>query len=198
MTAEHILEAIGLLDDSLIREAEEYRRPQPRRNYGTWLGLAASFAVVLVLGYGVTHIETGGGNSMAPAASAPAASGAFDSSGGNMFPSGEGNGAVDENDIPAHPAEPDAPAGGSEQEGPEGEFCPSIMVDGVLYVSTGEPVPAEPDPGVIQTVVSYTSGVPEMDGQTNFSQDLSARYAMTGMGLLVLVDEEWILFEPVP
>ena len=72
------------------------------------------------------------------------------------------------------------------------------MVDGVLYWSTGTPVPGEVEESAIRTVTGYTSSLPEMDGQTNFSHDLSAQYAVTNMGLVVLVDQEWILFDPVP
>ena len=46
MTANHLLDAMGLLDDELIQEAEEYKRGKGK-NYGTWLAWAASFAVVL-------------------------------------------------------------------------------------------------------------------------------------------------------
>lgn len=61
MNAEHILHAMGMLDDTLIQEAERYRRPQMDRS--RWIGLAAGFAVVLALGYGVSllgNIRTGG------------------------------------------------------------------------------------------------------------------------------------------
>lgn len=173
MNSEHLLDAIGLLDDDLIREAEEYRRPG--RNWRPWISLAACLAVVLTLGYAVTHLEFGmGGGSAAPsdqstpAASAPAAS---------------------------------TPAGGidgSETEGPGsliGDAAPAIMVDGVLYRSTGEPIPGEPDPAVIRTAASYTEGTPEEDGQSNIAP--SIQYAETELGLVVLVEEEWILFEPV-
>lgn len=77
MNAEHILDALGLLDDDLVREAEEYSRPKARRGYGAWMGWAASFAVVLVLGYGLVRFGAGSGGGAAgnaPAASAPAAS----------------------------------------------------------------------------------------------------------------------------
>ena len=110
---------------------------------------------------------------------------------------------MDEGDIPA-PAlpEPDSTNGGENLSPPEENICPAIMVDGVLYFSTGEPIPGEPDPSAIRTVVSYTSGVPEMDNQTNFSQDLSAQYAVVEMGgeqkLAVLMEQEWILFDTVP
>ena len=57
MNTEHLLDAIGLLDDDLVREAEEYRRP--RRDYSRWISLAAGFAVVLTLGYGVIRSGRG-------------------------------------------------------------------------------------------------------------------------------------------
>ena len=204
MTAEHILEAVGLLDDDLIREAEEYSRPKVRCDYRRWAGLAACAALVLALGYGVTHLRMAGqkasngmsgGATCEPAASVPA--------GGEALPSGSGGSCMDEGDIPA-PAlpEPDSTNGGENLSPPEENICPAIMVDGVLYFSTGEPIPGEPDPSAIRTVVSYTSGVPEMDNQTNFSQDLSAQYAVVEMGgeqkLAVLMEQEWILFDTVP
>ena len=70
------------------------------------------------------------------------------------------------------------------------------MVDGVLYWSTGRPFSGEVDGA--QNVTAYINTVPEMDGQTNFSQDLSARYAMTDQGLAVEMDGVWVLFETVP
>ena len=174
MNAEHLLDAIGLLDDDLIREAEVY---QPsRRDYKRWISLAACLAVVLTLGYAVTHLEFGmGGGSAAPS----------DPSGGNGV------------STPAA----STPAGGtdgSETEGPgqlSGDPAPAIMVGGVLYRSTGEPVPGEPDPAVIRTAASYTEGTPEEDGQSNIAP--SIQYAETELGVVVLVEEEWILFEPV-
>lgn len=198
MNAEHLLDAIGLLDDELIREAESYRRP--KRNYKPWIGLAACLAVMLTLHYGLTHIGMGGGSAApgnsasggsAPAASVPA--------GGETLPS-EGD-YTDASDVPALP-EPGSANGGEDHNPPKEDICPAIMVDGVLYFFTGEPIPGEPDPGAIRTVASYTSGVPEMDNQTNFSQDLSAQYAVVEMGgeqkLAVLMEQEWILFDTVP
>lgn len=199
MTSEQLLDAIGLLDDDLIREAEEYKVLKKRPDYRRWGSLAACCALVLALGYGALWLgaggdfkqvldwdgASGGGNTATPAASAPSAS-------DHSWVGDCSNGA----EIPAQgEAEPDSPAGSLPGEAAGGA---DIMVDGVLYRSTGRTVPAQPNPDTIKTVVSYTSGTPEMDGQTNFSQDLSAQYAMTDFGLLVLVDEAWILFEPVP
>ena len=195
MNSEYLLDAIGLLDDGLIREAEEYRRPKPQRNYASWLGWAASFAVVIVLGYGLTHLPMGGGSNMAPACSSPAASvpsGGASGAGETLPPTSEDS-DYNESDFPTEPdvAGPTAPGGENS------EFCPAIMVEGVLYRSTGRPVPGEVAEEAIRTVTGYTSGLPEVDGQTNFSPELSAQYAMTDLGLVVLMDHEWVLFEPV-
>jgi hypothetical protein len=164
--------------------------------------LAACCALVLALGYGALWLGTGGdykkglywdgvsggGNT---AASAPASNdtqcGAEDGSSG---------GAESMPPEPSAPAEPDY---AGEQQG---DRCPAIMVDGVLYFFTGEPVSVAPSPGEVKTVTSYTSGVPEMDGQTNFSQDLSAQYALVEIGgeqkLAVWMETEWILFDTLP
>lgn len=124
MTGEHLLDAMGLLDDDLVREAEEYRRP--KRNYGPWLGLAASFAVVLALGYGVTHIGMGGANNMSGAASAPAASApeageppASHPAGGDDLPQENAGNADGQGDI----LEPSSPSGYAPAE-PDASFTP--------------------------------------------------------------------------
>ena len=203
MTSEQLLDAIGLLDDDLIREAEEYKALRKRPDYRRWGSLAACCALVLALGYGALWLGTGGdpkkglawdgasggGNTTAPAGSAPAAS-------DHPWVGDFSNGA----EIPAQgETEPDSPMDSLPGEAAGGAAGgANIRVDGTLYRSTGRTVPTHPNPDTVKTVVSYTSGTPEMDGQTNFSQDLSAQYAMTDLGLLILVDEAWILFEPVP
>lgn len=204
MNAEYLLDAVGLLDDGLLREAEEYRRP--RRDYRPWIGLAASFVVVLTLGYALTHLGMGGGapgNQMSGgAASAPAGS-----YGGDGVPpleeyrppaSAEGpDSSMQGGGDWAEPGSPDAAAPQEPGMAVE-DYCPAIMVDGVVYWSTDTPVPGEVEESAIRTVTSYTDGQPEEDGQTNFDRDLTTRYAMTDMGLVVLMDGEWILFDPVP
>lgn len=202
MTAEHILEAVGLLDDDLIRDAEEYRRP--RRRHGAWTGLAASLAVVLILGYALTQLRSGGGASKASSggASAPASSAQTSPAGAADLespPPETAGGAENESPAASEPApgEPLAP-GDAANSGGEAGYCPAIMVDGVLYRSTGVPVSVQVDESAARTVVSYTNAVPGMDGQTNFSQDLSAKYVQTSQGLAVLMEGEWILFRPAP
>ena len=165
MTSEHLMDAVGLLDDDLIQEAE-YPVPQRARpDHRHWLGWAACLAVVLALGYGVTHIQRGV-SSAGP--------------------------------LPTEPPDCDSSAGAV----PQPSEWPAIMVDGVLYWSTGTPVPAEVDESAQRTVTGYINTLPETDGQTNFSQDLSARYALVEIGqeqkLVVLMNGEWILFDPVP
>ncbi len=204
MNAEYLLDAVGLLDDDLLREAEEYSRP--RRDYRPWIGLAASFVVVLTLGYALTHLGMGGGapkNDMSGGA-ANAPSGTY---------GGDGVPPLEEYPPPASAEGPDSslPGGGdwAEPGSPDaaapqepgavgGDYCAAIMVDGVVYWSTDTPVPGEVDESAIRTVTSYTDGQPEEDGQTNFDRGLTTQYAMTDMGLVVLIDREWILFDPVP
>ena len=204
MNAEHLLDAVGLLDDELIREAEEYSRPRSRHNYGTWLSWAASFAVVLVLGYAVAQLRLGGGGGSSTASGG--AAGAPSSSAEVLVPDEEQNG-WDQNETngaaPPSP-EPDAPAGEMDSSASSapmpGDPVPAIMVDGVVYWTTGMPlaVDVEVDEDAIRTVTSYTDTLPEEDGQTNFDRGLTTQYAMTSDGLAVLMNQEWILFDPVP
>ena len=193
MTAEHILDAVGLLDDDLIQEAEQYQRPKARLGYTRWAGLAACVVLVLALGYGAAHLrfESGmsGGNATAPAGSVPSSSAA----GGEVLSEDRSTPG-----MPEPTPKPDHPSEGNESSSSLGGGHPAIMVDGVLYWSTGEAIPVEVDESAIRTVTAYINTVPEMDGQSNFSQDLSAQYAVTDLGLVVRTDHEWILFDPVP
>lgn len=56
MTSEYLLDAVGLIDDDLIQDAEALPRPKaiPWRRWGAW---AACLALVLALGYGVAHLS---------------------------------------------------------------------------------------------------------------------------------------------
>ena len=82
MTAEHLMDAVGLLDDDLIQEAEQVMHPRRRIYTERWLGMAASLALVIALGYGafrlglVSGMKGGAGMSGAPSAEAPAGSAA--------------------------------------------------------------------------------------------------------------------------
>ena len=195
MNAGDILDAIGLLDDSLIQEAEEYSRPRKQAGYRPWISLAACLAVVIALGYGAVRLTYLGGGNGSGAAPGQAGCASNKSQGGSAPPQGAGiDNAPSEDQVPdvAEPALPEE----TDQSVNGGEHRPAIMVDGILYWSTGVPAAETVDEGDVRTVTSYINTVPEMDGQTNFSQDLSARYAMTSQGLAVWMDGEWILFEP--
>lgn len=228
MKAEHLLDAMGLLDDDLIQEAEEYRRPRFGRNYGVWLGWAASFAVVLVLGYGVSHFGMGGGSSTAPAGScggsSPASSAPSGPSGDetedsmsppaeseSQFPSGEW---VPEPGAPADSSTGDLPQGNSEAPGigcesfdaaveffgMERGQTPAIMVDGTVYWYWSETAVVRPDGLEVRESTSRTQGIPEEDGQINFPRD-GVRYVVLEEGRVGVNwndSYEWMVFVPVP
>ena len=108
MTSEQLLDAIGLLDDDLIQEAERFSPRRGQVHAGRWLGLAASLLVVMGLGYGVLRLGlsnktsgsgadqwyAGGGAASAPAGSADLGMG------GEIYQENE--------DIPEEPAAPDS------------------------------------------------------------------------------------------
>jgi len=91
MTAEYLLEAMGLIDDGLIQDAEvrPAARPAPVR-WQRWGALAACLAVVVALGYGVAHLPMGGSSSAATASSA--ACGAADMESGEINSPAAGTG----------------------------------------------------------------------------------------------------------
>ena len=74
---------------------------------------------------------------------------------------------------------------------------PSIMYEGNLYKTTGKQIPAEVDEtaivGNISSVVPL-SQFPTNDGEANFGQ-VGDPYALTADGLVVLLNNEWTLFE---
>ena len=51
--------------------------------------------------------------------------------------------------------------------------------------------------GAIRETTSRIHGLPEEEGQTNFAP-AGTPYAVTGDGVAVLLDGEWVLFSPVP
>ncbi len=203
MNSEYLLDCIGLIDDDLIADAEErppLKRPAiPLRAWGT---LAACLVLVLALGYAVTHMGMGGAGSEAPAAPAtPAAPAEPAAPADPEAPSGDGanvsgTGSSAEPQVPTSPA-PEPSDEGYGGEAPSEDRRAAIMVDGALYWSTGAPVPVEPAPGAIRVSDSYTDGLPEKDGQNNFSSE-SVEYAKIDMGVVVLIGHEWVLFTADP
>ena len=78
---------------------------------------------------------------------------------------------------------------------------PAIMVEGVLYVSTGKQLPVTMDESaILGTVESVVPGTefPTEDGQINFPCE-GAEYARISdgvhEGIVVLIDDEWTYFE---
>lgn len=70
-----------------------------------------------------------------------------------------------------------------------------IMVDGVFYEQSAQPMPAEVDESaIIGYIESYTDTVPEKHGETNISKDLiGAPYAKVEGGIALLYQNEWYL-----
>jgi len=197
MNAEYLLDALGLLDDDLIREAETctVRRQRPR--YRTWMAWAACLAVVIALGYGAAHIRMGSGSdSGGNAAPSAESSAGFAAAGGSS--SGGEAAPPNSQEQSSGTAVPEPGDPGSNEGSSAGDWQAAIMVDGVVYWSTDTPVSVEVDESAIRAVTSYTDTQPEEDGQTNFDRSLTTQYAMTDDGLLVRMNGEWILFDPVP
>ena len=91
MTAEYLLEAMGLIDDGLIQDAEVRPAARPVSNWRQqWGALAACLAVVIALGYGVAHLPMGGSSSASTASSA--ACGAADMESGEVNSPAAGTG----------------------------------------------------------------------------------------------------------
>lgn len=152
MNAEYLLDAVGLLDDDLLREAEEHHRP--RRDYRPWIGLAACLAVVLTLGYALTHLGMGGG----------AAPGNQISGGAASAPAGSCGGAEALPPEEAPPASAEGPDGSGMQGGgstPADPCAPveaetlAVLIDGGLYRSTGEIIRLSPEEGEVQYGLSW-------------------------------------------
>ena len=66
MTSEYLLDAMGLLDDDMIQDAEEGAKPAFHwRRWGAW---AACLALVVALGYGASQLGAGQDGSSADTA----------------------------------------------------------------------------------------------------------------------------------
>ena len=119
MTSEHLLEAMGLLDDSLILQAE--LRPVRRSGrWGQWLGVCACLALVIFIGRGMVENWSSGSSNTSSGA------GASTSAGGGA-PSGDAGSAGASSGTTALP---------------DGSVY--ILVDNQSYLSTGETVPELP------------------------------------------------------
>lgn len=79
-------------------------------------------------------------------------------------------------------------------------MVPCLIYEGERYFTTGLEIPVEVDDsaivGRITAVVPYNL-LPEKEGEANFGS-VGAPYAMTADGLLVLLNNEWTLFQQIP
>lgn len=71
----------------------------------------------------------------------------------------------------------------------------AIMVDDIVYYSTGQEMPVEFDESSIRKIISYTEGVPTQNGQANFDPELGNQYAKYGEDIAVLLNHEWVHFK---
>ena len=80
-------------------------------------------------------------------------------------------------------------------EGKETMDIQGILVDGVFYEKSYQPMPAEVDESaIIGYVESYTDTIPKKDGESNISKDLiGAPYAKVEGGIAILYENEWYL-----
>lgn len=80
-------------------------------------------------------------------------------------------------------------------EGKETMDIQGILVDGVFYEKSYQPMPAEVDESaIIGYVESYTDTIPKKDGESNISKDIiGAPYAKVEGGIAILYENEWYL-----
>ena len=73
-----------------------------------------------------------------------------------------------------------------------------IVIDGIFYEKSYQPMLAEVDDSVIVGYIkSYTDTYPKKDGQTNISKDLIDKpYAKVDGGIAILLQNEWYLCVP--
>ena len=73
-----------------------------------------------------------------------------------------------------------------------------VNIDGIIYVDTGEALPAEIDPSaILGTLHTQVEGRPANHGQGNFACE-GCQYARVEGAIAVLIDNEWVRFaEPV-
>ena len=195
MNPEYLLDAMGLLDDDLIQEAEQYQRRKPRINYSRWLAWAASFAVVIVLGYGVTHIGMGGGGS-APNGGA-STGGAAASGCESMQNAPSATDSPDDSDQAFVPEEPSNGAGGTQA----GDWYLALMADGTVYWATEEYIDLDPEEDDIRYTTSFINSVePEEEGQANFLP-VGTAYVVLDNGIAAVYQEDtgsWRVYDSVP
>ncbi len=76
-------------------------------------------------------------------------------------------------------------------------LVPSIMYNGEIYRTTGKQIPAEVDESAYVGKITSTvplSEMPTEEGQANFGE-IGTPYAVTSDGVVVLMNNEWTVFE---
>ena len=121
MTSEHLLQAMGLLDDDLIQEAEQPLRAPRRAQLRHWAPLAACLVLVLTLSYGLSHITMGGASTGAASQNSAGAAGE------SLTPDSSGSAAGS-----AAPGE----SSGTWEPGPSAY----VLLDGQSYLFCGQTV----------------------------------------------------------
>ena len=83
-------------------------------------------------------------------------------------------------------------------KGVETMYVEGIVVNGIFYDISHQPMPAEvDDSAIIGYIEYYTDTVPKKDGETNISEDLiGAPYAEVEGGIALLYKNEWYLCSP--
>lgn len=79
----------------------------------------------------------------------------------------------------------------------KGDYPATIMIDGVNYYSTDNAVPVEVDESAIKHTTSYAEdGIPQKDGEENFTRDAGTPYAILENGMVVVfIHNQWIEFK---
>ena len=80
-------------------------------------------------------------------------------------------------------------------KGKETMYLQGILVDGVFYEKSYQPMPAEVDESaIIGYVESYADTILKKDGESNISKDIiGAPYAKVEGGIAILYENEWYL-----
>lgn len=75
-----------------------------------------------------------------------------------------------------------------------------IVVDGVFYEKSPQPIPAEIDPSaIIGYIESYTDAIPTNNGEQNISEDVIGEpIARVVDGIVIKVQHEWYLCKANP
>lgn len=173
MTAEYLLESMGLIDDDLIQDAEvrSASRPSSAR-WRQWSALAACLAVVVALGYGASRLPMDHKSSASPSADAAAGtacSSASMESGAAQKDFAYSNSAAGASSVVAGSEHPEADWLG---------FRVLVTVDGLTYAYNHTYPPTEDHGPWVETLPEGCRGVGTVVNQEN---DLLLPHTDTGV-----------------